>query len=87
MSKLENCTHEIETQMAKEIKTCNECNGEFYSKSSQMAGLCPECSHYLYGYENCVHIFKKERCIHCYWDGKNSEFINKKRRKNNENAD
>jgi hypothetical protein len=42
-----------------------------------MKNLCPECSHLLYGYENCKHFFKNGRCINCYWNGNTSEYLNK----------
>ena len=67
----------------KEIVVCNECGSKFFKKSSNMMGLCPECTYYLYGYPNCNHVFKNERCIYCYWDGSESDYI--KWLKNNEN--
>lgn len=54
-------------------KECDECASLYYSDTSKMMKLCPECSHQLYGYENCEHIFKDDRCIRCYWDGSVSE--------------
>lgn len=54
------------------IKTCYECGSQFLKSSSNMMGLCPECSFELYGYENCEHIFKNGRCNKCYWDGSRS---------------
>ncbi len=60
------------------ISTCDECQSDFYLKTSQMFSLCPQCAHILYGYENCSHIFKNERCIICHWDGSQSEYINNK---------
>ena len=59
------------------INTCDECNSEYYSDSSEMTSLCPECSHILYGYENCEHQFETGRCIKCFWNGKESEYIHK----------
>ena len=50
----------------KTIKICDECESEYFSKTSQMAHLCPNCSHYLYGYENCNHKFVDGRCVNCY---------------------
>jgi predicted RNA-binding Zn-ribbon protein involved in translation (DUF1610 family) len=58
-----------------EIKICNECKSEFKAKFSEMENLCPECASILYGYENCVHKFKNNRCEKCYWNGKSSEYI------------
>lgn len=56
------------------VKLCDECESFFFLETSQMAGLCPECSFLLYGYENCQHIFVEDRCSKCYWDGSLSEF-------------
>ncbi|MCI9081699.1 MAG: hypothetical protein HFI70_05175 [Lachnospiraceae bacterium] len=57
-----------------EYVRCGECGSEFLKSSSKMASLCPECSHILYGYPNCAHIFKNGRCINCCWDGSRSEY-------------
>jgi len=62
--------------MSRDIEICNECNSEYYANTSEMMKLCPNCSHYLYGYVNCNHDFKNGRCSKCYWNGANSEFIN-----------
>ncbi len=63
--------------MKREIKICNECNSEYYKDSSKMENLCPNCSFYLYGYENCKHQFENGRCIKCFWNGKYSKYIEK----------
>lgn len=52
------------------IKICDECESEYFSYTSKMAQLCPNCSHYLYGYENCIHNFVDGRCLKCYLDKK-----------------
>lgn len=57
------------------INTCDECNSEYYSDTSQMANLCPECSHVLYEYRNCEHEFSNGRCIRCFWNGNASDYI------------
>lgn len=57
------------------ISICGECGSEFIKLSSKMAELCPECAHVLYGYPNCIHTFENGRCIYCYWDGSQSEYI------------
>ena len=49
--------------------TCDECGSDYLLRSSLMSNLCPECSHVLYGYENCVHQFENGRCIKCFWNG------------------
>lgn len=64
-----------------EMKKCEECKSEYFSNTSQMKNLCPECSHILYGYENCVHLFQNNRCIHCYWNGNTTEYIEKLKQK------
>lgn len=50
----------------KTIKICDECESEYFQDTSKMANLCPNCAHYLYGYENCKHHFVNGRCIKCY---------------------
>ncbi len=57
------------------VSICDECGSEFIKSSSKMAALCPKCTHVLYGYQNCIHTFKNGRCIYCYWDGSQSEYI------------
>lgn len=57
------------------IRNCAECGCEFYPNSSKMSGLCPECAHRLYGYENCKHKFANGRCIKCNWNGQKSEYL------------
>ena len=42
----------------KNVKVCDECGSEYLASTSKMASLCPECTHVLYGYENCDHVFK-----------------------------
>lgn len=59
----------------KNTSTCDECQSEFYTGTSQMSSLCPECAHVLYGYKNCDHSFENGRCIHCYWNGNVSDYV------------
>ncbi len=59
----------------KDTVVCEECGSAFIKGASKMAGLCPECSHYIYGYPNCNHVFENGRCVVCGWDGSESEFI------------
>ncbi len=54
---------------------CNECGSEYRLETSQMAALCPECAHWLYGYPNCDHLFQSGRCVRCGWDGSRSRFV------------
>ena len=61
--------------MNKATNKCDECGSAYFSKSSKMSNLCPECSHFLYGYENCIHDFKGNRCINCYWNGNTTKYI------------
>jgi len=63
--------------MKRETNTCVECESEYYTDTSKMAALCPDCSHYLYGYENCLHVIENNRCKKCYWNGQSSEYVNK----------
>jgi predicted RNA-binding Zn-ribbon protein involved in translation (DUF1610 family) len=58
-----------------QIKCCDECESSYFSESSQMERLCPECAHWLYGYPNCIHEFSEGRCIKCGWDGSVSEYV------------
>ncbi|MFV0540945.1 MAG: hypothetical protein ACK5MZ_06865 [Aestuariibaculum sp.] len=70
--------------MNRKIKKCDECESEYYSNTSEMDALCPNCAFYLYGYNNCEHSLEKGKCIKCFWDGSISKFIKilMKRRKN-----
>jgi predicted RNA-binding Zn-ribbon protein involved in translation (DUF1610 family) len=61
--------------MARETKECNECESLYYSDTSKMMALCPDCSSQLYGYKNCNHQFENDRCVNCYWNGKSSKYI------------
>ncbi len=61
--------------MVEEIKRCGECGSDYYSHTSKMENLCPECSHQLYGYANCEHQFDNIRCIKCFWDGSTSGYL------------
>ena len=58
----------------KEPKICrySECKSSYFVQSSKMNDLCPECSHYIYGYKKCEHKFNNDRCIYCHWDGSKS---------------
>ena len=60
-----------------DTKVCDECKSEYYADSSKMRNLCPECSHILYGHENCDHQFVNGRCLKCFWNGNASEYIKK----------
>ena len=64
-----------EDKLTKEIKVCDECKSEYYAGTSKMKNLCPECSHILYGYDNCDHQFSDGRCIKCFWNGSVSEYV------------
>lgn len=61
----------------KNIKICDECQSRYKAETSKMENLCPECSHLLYGYENCRHQFENGKCIYCHWNGNRSEFVGK----------
>jgi hypothetical protein len=60
---------------AREKRDCDECGSDYFADTSQMARLCPECAHLLYGYPNCDHSFADGRCAKCHWDGSRSDFI------------
>lgn len=62
--------------MVKEIRSCSECDSEYFIHTSKMTYLCPDCSHFLYGYPNCEHEFKNERCSLCHWNGISSDYVN-----------
>lgn len=62
-------------QNEKAIAVCDECGSEFYKETSQMSSLCPNCSHFLYGYKNCSHQFENGRCLKCFWNGTTTSFI------------
>lgn len=57
------------------MQTCAECGSRFIVAVSPMSGLCPECAHQLYGYDNCNHQMQAGRCVSCGWDGSVSAFI------------
>ncbi|MDF1699370.1 MAG: hypothetical protein P1U56_26190 [Saprospiraceae bacterium] len=57
---------------------CDECGSHFFKVKLDMIGLCPECAHKIYGYQNCEHNFNNGRCTHCYWDGSKSDYLNNK---------
>lgn len=54
---------------------CDECGSMFAASVATMSGLCPECSHYLYGKPNCAHSFRDGRCQLCRWDGAVSDYV------------
>ena len=54
---------------------CAECESEYIKNSSEMAELCPDCSHKLYGHQNCEHKFENGNCTKCGWNGLTSEFL------------
>lgn len=56
-------------------KRCDECGSDYFGAQSPMAQLCPECSHWLYGYPRCPHEFAGGRCSKCGWDGSVSEYV------------
>ena len=56
-------------------KCCDECESYYFATASQMSQLCPECSHWLYGYPQCPHEFAEGRCSKCGCDGSVSDYI------------
>lgn len=63
-------------QKINDTKICDECESAYCQSASQMTNLCPECSHTLYGYDNCKHQFENGRCLKCFWNGNRSDYIN-----------
>lgn len=60
----------------RQVRRCDECGSSFFFlDTSPMAGLCSECSHYLYGYNSCEHVFEDGSCSRCGWDGSRSEYV------------
>ena len=68
--------------MNREIIICDECESEYHKDSSEMMDLCPDCAHNLYGYPNCEHKFENGKCIKCCWNGKTSEYLKNREKKN-----
>jgi hypothetical protein len=58
---------------------CDVYGSKFKPDASPMAGLCPECAHWLYRYANCDHDFVvgrfKHYCRRCGWDGSRSDHV------------
>lgn len=65
----------------KSRKVCDECGSQYYSATSRMDKLCPECSHQLYGYPPCEHFLEDGRCTKCYWDGSDSDYLKRLKRR------
>lgn len=59
----------------RELRRCDECGSDYFADSSQMAKLCPECAHLLYGHPPCAHSFDHRRCTACGWDGSRSDYL------------
>jgi ribosomal protein L37AE/L43A len=57
---------------------CDECGSPYFQHASQMAAICPECAHLLYGYPACVHDFGDAgRCKQCGWNQARSKYTQK----------
>jgi predicted RNA-binding Zn-ribbon protein involved in translation (DUF1610 family) len=67
--------------MNQEKNICVECESEYYKNSSKMSCLCPDCTHQLYGYSNCLHQFENGNCNKCGWNGQTSEYLKNRIRK------
>ncbi len=61
----------------KSTRPCDECGSLYFTDSSTMAALCPECSNRLYGHPRCEHLFVDGRCTKCFWDGSISAYLKK----------
>lgn len=55
--------------------TCDECQSSYFTLSSKIASLCPNCAHKLYGYPNCSHHFTDGICVECGCNGQDSDYI------------
>ncbi len=69
------------------MKRLNVTNAKlsFTKKTSQFEGICPECSHHIYNYKNCIHNFSDGRCYLFYWDGSAQNTFKTLKGLNNEN--
>ena len=65
----------LKKPMNQEKTVCVECESDYFKNSSEMAELCPNCAHELYGYANCEHKFDNGNCTKCGWNGKTSEYL------------
>lgn len=72
-----------EEENAGKLRICDECGSTYFLDASKMGKLCPECSHILYGYENCHHLFENGRCTKCYWNGNTSRYLDNRKSANN----
>jgi hypothetical protein len=50
----------------REVRRCDECGNDHFASTSRMSRLCPECAHWLYGYQRCVHDLTDNLCWR--WD-------------------
>lgn len=66
------------------VQRCDECGSDYLVTASQMSHLCVECSHWLYGYPPCEHVFVQGRCSRCGWDGSISQYIRNLRSQSSE---
>jgi hypothetical protein len=67
----------VEENVHRRSHRCDECGSDYFTASSQMSHLCPECSHWMYGYPACPHAFVDGRCSLCGWDGSVSPYLRK----------
>lgn len=57
---------------------CEECGSPYFRDGSEMASLCAECAHHLFGYPPCPHEFAEGHCISCGWNGRHSDYLAKR---------
>lgn len=62
-----------------DTRRCDECGSRYRADTSKMTALCPECAHWLYGYDKCEHDMRDGRCTRCNWDGSVSAYVAKLR--------
>ncbi|HCT73527.1 MAG TPA: hypothetical protein DF294_05945 [Psychrobacter sp.] len=63
--------------MNKAKNTCDERQSSYFTLSSKMASLCPNCANKLYDYPNYSHHFENGICVECGWNGQESDYIRK----------
>lgn len=61
--------------MKRAKSTCDECESSYFTDSSKMASLCPNCAYKLYGYSNFIHHLADGICVECGWNGQESDYV------------
>lgn len=61
--------------MTRAKSTCDECQSLYFTLSSKMTSLCPNCANKLYGYPSCDHHFEDGSCVKYGSNGQESDYI------------